>query len=148
MQGSIVSFFCKFLGEDTSKGESAESRGESAESVELQNKLIEAIAKLIDNQGSHAEMRGKMSTAGFDCEFFCNFSGEGKSKGDHDELTTFVGRPDNFAENKKSTSIVAVDATALSEQAVDKMIEKASIAEMRQCKMSSEGMDSSRMTSK
>ena len=80
--------------------------------------------------------------------FFCKFLGEGKSKGDHDELTTFVGRPDNFAENKKSTSIVAVDATALSEQAVDKMIEKASIAEMRQCKMSSEGMDSSRMTSK
>ena len=108
-----MSFFCKFLGEGKSKGESAESKLDSAELIELQNKLIDAIGKLIDkhyepiepshdkdfhptemlsksaesvelqkklievigkligNQGSYAEMRGKISTAGFDCEFFC-----------------------------------------------------------------------------
>ena len=53
------------------KGEPTESKGESAESVELQKKLIEVIGELVGKQGSYAEMRGKISTAGFDCEFFC-----------------------------------------------------------------------------
>ena len=110
-----MSFFCKFLGEGKSKGESAESKLDSAELIELQNKLIDAIGKLIDKhyepiepshdkdfhptemlsksaesvelqkklievigkQGSYAQMRGKGSIAGFDCEFFLQVLGLG-----------------------------------------------------------------------
>ena len=68
------------------------------------------------------------------------FLGEGKSKGESAESR---GKSAESVE-LQNKQIELFKKTS----AVDKMIEKASIAEMRQCKMSSEGMDSSRMTSK
>ena len=68
------------------------------------------------------------------------FLGEGKSKGESAESN---GKSAESIE-LRNKQIELFKKTS----AVDKMIEKALVAEMRQCKMPSDGMDSSMMTSK